>query len=259
MDSHSALQPPTKQHDNLTSAQPESATPLPEAHENENAAATILDAANAVGSGPHEPEAQTATTTEEIEGSESAVNEPATYGTRSRNRTSNVRPNYAEDQEMDFELAAPPAAAKTAIAKNASSSGRNQAASDAKRILPDTTSSRFASINGADQAEKSPSSGRDPITGTSTFSSNPPKKRKAGGSATAGAAAVPAATAQPSTKRQTATSAYIPPANMSRESNMMTFEKSKAFLKKGGLVADDGAVLRVDGKCDRRRPYMTAR
>lgn len=36
-------------------------------------------------------------------------------------------------------------------------------------------------------------------------------------------------------------------ANSARESNMMTFENTGAFLKDGHLEADDGQILSVNG------------
>ena len=151
---------------------------------------------------------------------------------------------------MDFEVPPPPA--KPASAKNApvGDSKRNQqVATETKKT---TTDPSLARVNGADQDERSPSaSGKETIPGTSSFSTVPPKKRKAAGAANTAIVASGSgnttanAAAQPTTKRP-ATS--IPLANMSRESNMMTFEKSKGVLKKGGLVADDGTVLYVDGK-----------
>lgn len=160
---------------------------------------------------------------------------------------------------MDFEVPPPPA--KPASAKNATvvDSKRNQqVVTETQKVAADPSIVR---VNGADHDERSPSvSGKETIPGTSSFPAAPPKKRKAAGAAnTAIAASGSGSTtvnvaAQPLTK-QPATS--IPLANMSRESNMMTFEKSKAFLKKGGLVADDGTTLYVDGKQSRIRQLLS--
>jgi hypothetical protein len=179
--------------------------------------------------------------------SDVAMGDAMPYGTRSRNRP---RPNYAEDQDMDFEVPPPPA--KPASAKNAAvgDSKRNQqVATETKKTVADPS---FVRVNGADEDERSPSvSGKETIPGTSSFSTVPPKKRKAAGAANTAIVASGSgnttgnAAAQPTTKRLANT---IPLSNMSRESNMMTFEKSKGILKKGGLVADDGTVLYVDGK-----------
>lgn len=254
MDSRSASQPPTEQYGGSASPHTENAMIVQSDHQTKDVATPVSNAESTTGAGPQQTETEKAESATEHDGPEAASNETAVYGTRSRNRTSNARPNYAEDQDMDFEFAAPPT--KPAPAKSASTSEtrRNQqAATDPKRGIPDSSSTRLNSANESDQPEKSPSSGKDPIPGTSTFSTNPPKKRKAGGgttivttSGTSTSGAV--ASAQPSTKRQSAKSGYVPPANMSRESNMMTFEKSKATLRKGALVADDGSSLRIDGK-----------
>jgi hypothetical protein len=172
------------------------------------------------------------------------------YGTRSRNRAGNPRPNYAEDQDMDFEVPPPPA--KPASAKNATigDSKRNQqVASEVKNTNSDPS---LARANGADHDERSPStSGKEVIPGTSSFSAVAPKKRKAAGAAIAAIAASEAGSTTAVTTTQLTTKrplASVPAANMSRETNMMTFEKSKGVLKKGGLVADDGTILYVNGE-----------
>lgn len=182
--------------------------------------------------------------------SDMAMADLVPYGTRSRNRTGNTRPNYAESEDVDLDFA--PLPAKPASTKNAttSDSKRNQqAVSDSKKIQVDPS---IARVNGADQDERSPSSsGKEPIPGTSTFSTAAPKKRKAAGAANNAIAASVAgttsnsATAQSTVKRPASS---IPLANTSRETNMMTFEKSKGILRKGGLVADDGTVLHVNGE-----------
>lgn len=182
-------------------------------------AATPTSAAHGNSPASGEPDAHKNGQAAEADATDSNVNESAsTYGTRSRNRSGNARPDYTEKDENLDDLVAP-----------SSKSRALPAASDAKRSASDTASTR--QNNGVE----SPAGGKGTISSTSASASstNPPKKRKAAGSATTTTAAVPA---------------YIPAANSSRETNMMTFEKSKAILKKGGLVADDGTVLMVDGK-----------
>lgn len=194
-----------------------------------------------------EPEPEPSDTRQRESSPQVQDNEPATsYGTRSRNR--NARPNYAEDQDMEFEFAPP----KPAPTKNANSSEakRNQAASvvastsDPKRVAPDNAFTRFVNYNGVEQDDKSPSVGKDPIAAvTPVPSANPPKKRKAAVSATAAVTAVSAMPTQTAAKR-TAPSL----SNVSRETNVMTFQTSKAVLKKASLIADDGTALNVEGK-----------
>ena len=94
---------------------------------------------------------------------------------------------------------------------------------------------------------------KDYIPGMSTFSVNadtsavshpPSKKRKAPGGVPN---ATTASTAQthPTTTRKT--SAAIPAADGSRETNMLSFDSSQGFLKNGKLRADDGTLLGLNG------------
>ena len=92
-----------------------------------------------------------------------------------------------------------------------------------------------------------------PIPGMSTFSANPnghtpptaPKKRK-------NAANHGNHTGQTTSVASTHLSAKWAPFTQAlsgpRETNMLTFEKSKAILKNGKLVADDGTVVAVNGQ-----------
>ncbi|KAI5242024.1 hypothetical protein E4T43_05041 [Aureobasidium subglaciale] len=195
------------------------------------------------GSGSRQSSSRPADLSSAQDFSDVAMGDAMPYGTRSRNRAGNPRPNYAEDQDMDFEVPPPPA--KPASAKNATAN--QQDAIETKTTVVEPS---FARVNGADHDERSPSaSGKETIPGTSTFSTVPPKKRKAAGVANTAIVASGSgntttnAVAQPTTKRPASS---MPLANMSPESNMMTFEKSKGVLRKGGLVADDGQILYVN-------------
>lgn len=242
MDSPS--QPPTEQPDGHVHPRIESATSPETIQPIVDVAAPAIDTKDATGAGPQDTEVLPSGVSADAENSEPAL----AYGTRSRNRT---RINYAEDQDMaDFDFVAPPAKAALAKTPGVSETKRNQqVASDTKGVVPDITATRFISVNGLNQPEKSPSSGRDPIPGTSTFSSNSQKKRKAAGNAASSAGVPgPSATAQPSAKRQSTASGYVPPANsIDRASNMLTFHKSGAVLRAGSLIADNGTALKVDG------------
>ncbi|KAL1311622.1 hypothetical protein AAFC00_001733 [Neodothiora populina] len=178
-----------------------------------DAAASTVRADDGVASEPQAPGGRTGGQPAEPEGTtvDGASNDAVVYGTRSRNRSSNARPNYNVDFEDDYDdlVAAP--STKSTVAKIAAST---KAVSETKRA---------ATANEPEQSEKSPSD-------QTATSSNPPRKRKAGGNSSTGVT----------------TPAYVPAANQSRAFNMMTFEKSKVVLKKGALVADDGAVLHVD-------------
>lgn len=172
------------------------------------------------------------------------------YGTRSRNRPSAARPNYAEDIEMDFEIPA-------ANGSNGTSSERTTrspaAGTDAGQSPAPNAKKSASTTNGtpaATAASKDPS-----IPGTLTFSANPNanagtatqgKKRKAGGAhaaASANTASSAAPTSAASRRKETAIAS-----NLIRETNMMTFEKCGSRLKRGKLEADDGTALAVDGK-----------
>jgi len=165
----------------------------------------------------------------EPDGVEGAMTETATYGTRSRNRNGNARPNYAEDQDMDFEISST-AATKKKAAQDLSTPAPN--AAEAKRAEDFT---RFVVGH---SKETTPATSSVPA---------PSKKRKAVGSTPQQSNTPPAATTPvPSALRKAATSANQP---MIRETNMMTFTKHKSCLnKKGELVADDGTKLSVNGK-----------
>jgi hypothetical protein len=171
------------------------------------------------------------------EGDASDTAMDATYGTRSRNRT-NARPNYAEDQEMDFEMSTS-AASKKKAAADASTSGTPDSRND-----PVTSSS---AANASNSSSKAPAGGaKDPAPATS-------RKRKAAGAPASNLHTPVSSTPPPSGARKAAASAVLPPLSssftMARESNIMTFAKSRSSLnKKGELVADDGQKLCVNGK-----------
>jgi hypothetical protein len=169
------------------------------------------------------------------------------YGTRSRNRPS--RPNYAEDVEMDFEQAvytdhnqaavtATPAAASAAASPQTSPG----ASVPAKRAA--ATSNGWASVNSNSSVIIRG------IPGTSTFSANPhatvSKKRKAASNVSSGSQGnlVHAAQTQALSKRANS----LAGAREVRETNMYTFENTKARLQKGKLVADNGTEFCVNGK-----------
>ncbi|EMC95400.1 hypothetical protein BAUCODRAFT_540188 [Baudoinia panamericana UAMH 10762] len=156
------------------------------------------------------------------------ITDVATYGTRSRNRAGNARPNYAEDQDMEFDFGTtittkkklPPADALAA----------SQAVSDVKRA------------DGLTHLTNGSSKESTPVTSAAPAAAS--KKRKAIGGApqqsnTSPAPAVLGASA--SRKPTTVTP------NMARETNVMSFVKHRNCLnKKGELIADDGTKLVVN-------------
>jgi hypothetical protein len=170
----------------------------------------------------------------------------SSYGTRSRNRT-NARPNYSEEQDMDFEFLAP---ATTTTTTNGRKKGNDLAASigqgnpDVKRAIESSDNAQNANNAGQIAA-----SGKDNASNSSTgiIPSNS-KKRKATAANMQSAAAVQASL--PTTNgKKTVSAASSLSALAGRETNLMSFIKSKHSLnKKGELVADDGTKLSVNGK-----------
>lgn len=162
-----------------------------------------------------------------------SMTDMATYGTRSRNRAGNARPNYAEDQEMDFEMSS------AAATKKRASNGlapAPQGVEEAKRTEDFT---RFIAVNEFAGKESTPGA-----PGPAASSS---KKRKAAGGLPQQAQTPPTSTTPaPTVLRKSGMSAS---STMARETNVMTFTKHKSCLnKKGELVADDGTKLAVNGK-----------
>ncbi|KAF2468265.1 uncharacterized protein BDR25DRAFT_59125 [Lindgomyces ingoldianus] len=202
---------------------------------------------------PLQSQPMTATTSNSSHASAKEPKETAAapYGTRSRNRPGTSRPNYAEDVDMDFEMAQAPSNGNISEAPSrgfVAAEGRQSPGVGGKKG------------SGAGQGNASWGNiGPNPkdnaanlnIPGTSSFSANPsgnsgqqPKRRKnAASNATNGNHANATAPSQASTRR--ANSAMIA-ANSTRESNMMTFLKSGSFLKDERLVADDGQAISVN-------------
>jgi len=169
---------------------------------------------------------------------EAAAAQAAHYGTRSRNRPS--RPNYAEDVEMDFEQAAHVngnQAAVTAPSPPTPPSGLSPGASAPPKHVA-SASNAWPSVNS-----------NSSIPGTSTFSANPnataSKKRKAAhGSSGSQGNLVQTAQAQAVSRRANT----LAGARETRETNMYSFDNTKAKLNSGKLIADDGTEFCVNGK-----------
>ena len=169
----------------------------------------------------------------------------ATYGTRSRNRTGNARPNYAEDQDMEIDYATASkrksAADSAAVAaSNIHGTGETRRTHEFAKFMSNAVNSMSSSPSQANA-----SATKESTPGTSGVTANVSKKRKAGG-APAGAVQTPPPSnppAAPVARKLGASSATA------RESNVMTFTKSRSCLnKKGELIADDATKLSVNGK-----------
>ena len=181
------------------------------------------------------------------------------YGTRSRNRTGNPRPNYAEDREveMEYEWASTkrPHASSGPSIPNSAQSGDGDKPSAANTRRSSTTASTATPTN---NRAALPSVQKDHLPGMSSFSLNPEpntallapsRKRKAPGNGpvTSHTSSAVTQTPAPSISRRTA---CIPNPKAPRETNLMTFENCQGYLKNGKLKADDGTVLAVNGTWD---------
>lgn len=235
---------------------------------NKSSSSTVLPAAkpstdalrlngNGISSKSALPESQPMTATssssshppEQTNGATPDTNGASPYGTRSRNRTGNSRPNYAEDRDpdMDFEFSANRKPQAINLADKERSSGTNtRRSSNAAIPTPPQATTKAAS----------PSSSRDPLPGMSSFSLSgenssepaapaPSRKRKAPG-ATPGTQ--PVATASSTSAAAPARKATSSAAMLNATaSNLMSFTWCRGYLKNGKLKADDGTVLSVDG------------
>lgn len=177
----------------------------------------------------------------------------APYGTRSRNRTGGIRPNYAEDKELDLMIEANGKIPKAGASKGAPPPVVNDFEAMDHDRSADTSVRRAVaavSIHGP-VPNGTPPAMKDPIPGTSTFSANPnvngsapqSKKRKQPGSSTTIAAAHTATNMAPKLR-----GGHTQHARQHHETNMMTFEGSGSRLNaKRELKADDGTLLSVNG------------
>lgn len=160
---------------------------------------------------------------------DATMTDAATYGTRSRNRAGNNRPNYAEDQEMDFELSAAATKKKALL----------EAAANAAPSADSAPSfAGFTAVNSVSAGSSTPTA-KDATPGLGAPTT---KKRKAPMQPTQNSP-VPTASATRKAGAPATSSAAA------RESNIMTFTKHKYLLnKRGELVTDDGTKLCVNGK-----------
>jgi hypothetical protein len=197
-----------------------------------------------------EPMTRLPSTSSQLSSREAPAPVSSSYGTRSRNRRGGDRPNYAEDVEMDFEMANQAAAPRDVDMDSLEDDSRSPPVLDSRESPAPSTSKRAAPIsNGWNALNKDGS-----IPGTSTFSANPTgnapsRKRKAAAIATQNIASTSssAPTAQPAGTKKAAVSAQSP--SSIRETNMVSFDNCNTRLNKDGhLVSDDGVVFAPNGK-----------
>lgn len=197
------------------------------------------------------------------------VIEAMPYGTRSRNRTANSRPNYAEDKDIEMDMydyypdkkdsdATKKASRQTNGVSNGETSRGNgssrknaaAAAADDSKATPSQNGSQDAKSGGTIHASQATS-------GTGTL--QPSRKRKAaanqnGGAAAAAstatsAAATPPASTTTAASKKNALAAQAQSQGMTwPESNMLTFETCRGLPDNGRMVADDGTVLEANGR-----------
>lgn len=183
---------------------------------------------------------------------------PSPYGTRSRNKAGNARPNYAEDREMDVE--SDWAAAKKSQASGGAGSPGQALAGDSDKSTGVNTR-RSSNTTPASAGNKAGPTGntKDGIPGMSSFSLNSEahasplpansKKRKAPGGGVAASTA--SHNSGPATSHGTSRRAATTVSSARyRETNMLTFEDSQGYLKDGKLQADDGTNLSINGESD---------
>ena len=163
---------------------------------------------------------------------------PSPYGTRSRNRTGNARPNYAEDRDTDadFELSS------TRRAHASASAAPSTRAAEAEKA--------------AAQAARKPGPPvppREHIPGTSSFSvadsgpgSRSKKRKSPGASTTVAHGNSPAAAPAVSTRKS---SQLAPASSAASHTNVVSFENTSACLVHGCLVADDKTKFAPNGTC----------
>lgn len=176
------------------------------------------------------------------------------YGTRSRNRTGNARPNYAEDREMEeFDWHS---TKKSTNSRASPAASLPHVAESDKFVGVSTRRSSNANSGAANGKVGPPNPSKDSIPGMSTFSLGadgnaavhppPSKKRKAPGNngnspnATTG---LGNSSSNGHSRRQISTTSAIDP----RQTNMLSFDNCQGYLKNGRLNADDGTSLGING------------
>jgi hypothetical protein len=180
-------------------------------------------------------------------------NGAAPYGTRSRNRPGRSRPNYAEDTEMDFEMAATsttgnmsdPPSRDSVVADSGQSSGVN--GKKGLAAAQGNGSWGNSGPNTSDEPATPNISGASAITAANQPSTAQPttKRRKNAAAATNGVHQNAAAPTQTAAKRG---NQVMVAAHSARETNMLTFENTGAMLKNGHMEADDGQTVSINGE-----------
>lgn len=165
----------------------------------------------------------------------------AGYGTRSRNRSGNNRPNYAEDKDIEMDVYdyydkkdadGAKKSSRLAAGQNDAAPRSAAAARKAAALADDTNPapSQGANANGTTNAQASQAS-----------AAQPSRKRKAAAAAAAQNSLTTASTRRGGTSTPQSSTTSWP------ETNMLTFENCKSRPQNGRMVADDGTVLEANG------------
>ncbi|KAM4054854.1 PHD-zinc-finger like domain-containing protein [Hirsutella rhossiliensis] len=187
-------------------------------------------------------------------GSDTAAKDPgaemaAPYGTRSRNRTSNARPNYAEDKDIDMDN----------YDFYRGKDGHEGSKKSARHALAAATHADAPPRNGGGSRKSGVDDGRAAGPSQNGFkdqnsTANSGNGGGGGGATGASQAAPPSGASQSSRKRKAAPAGATRRASNAvqstgpplRETNMMTFERCNSCLDQERLIADDGTVLELN-------------
>ncbi|KAL2017487.1 hypothetical protein VTK56DRAFT_2029 [Thermocarpiscus australiensis] len=191
--------------------------------------------------------------------------QPSPYGTRSRNRTAATRPNYAEDKELDLDLFDVYPQRKDDDSKKASTKQQGGASSsNAAQAAPRSANGTVTQNGAKDQRQsqnQSSAASASSAAGGSTTTSGPAKSKKRKAASAADAASTASRSQTPSGSNGNSNASALqkrlgpsgqgsenatPSGPGYSETNMLTFENTKARLQDGKLVADDGKVLEVN-------------
>ncbi|GAB7364136.1 hypothetical protein MBLNU230_g4687t1 [Neophaeotheca triangularis] len=163
----------------------------------------------------------------------------ATYGTRSRQRN-NARPNYAEDQEMDYDFVS---SAATTKPKKDPAHPTPPAPSGEARQPQDFA--RFVPVNAGNSNSPQPAQPKETTSASPSTTTNPKKRKAAGAPTNLNTVTATSNSSAPSAARKPAASASA--STSARETNVMTFTKRQYLPNKNGeLISDDGTKLCVN-------------
>jgi hypothetical protein len=165
--------------------------------------------------------------------------EAATYGTRSRNKGGNSRPNYADDRELDLEIEAAGRIPKSKPKKEKAITALNNVSTVQEEPVAAPAQNGFAAVNSAGTNIN----GVLPLPGTSAFSTQQQnnKRKQPGGTSIA--------TFSPTVPAQSKKSRSSTGSRLHLETNMLTFTRCRGRLNaKQQLVADDGTALAANGE-----------